>query len=37
MCVMILLCDNSDFEWIFFIMNSPAQVYEGVIPGDSWK
>ncbi len=34
---MIRSCDNSDFERIFFIINSAAQVYKGVIPGDCWK
>ena len=34
---MIRLCDDSEFDVIFEIINDAAQAYDGVIPADRWK
>ena len=31
------MCDESDFETIYQIINEAAQVYRGIIPADRWK
>lgn len=33
----IRLCDSSEFEVIWEIINDAAQAYRGVIPADRWK
>jgi GNAT superfamily N-acetyltransferase len=33
---MIRLCDSSDFEHIFAIINDGAEAYRGIIPADRW-
>ena len=34
---MIRICDNSDFEIIYSIINEAAAAYNGIIPEDRWK
>lgn len=34
---MIRLCDDSDFETIYSIINDAAGAYQGVIPPDRWQ
>ena len=34
---MIRICDNSDFEIIYSIINEAAEAYNGIIPEDRWK
>jgi GNAT superfamily N-acetyltransferase len=35
--MMIRLCEDSEFDTIYEIVNDAAQVYRGVIPADRWK
>ncbi len=34
---MIRLCEKSDFEIVYSIVNDAAEAYKGVIPEDRWK
>jgi len=35
--IVIRICDNSDFEIIYSIINEAAEAYNGIIPEDRWK
>ena len=34
---MIRKCDDSDFETLYWIINTSSLAYKGVIPDDCWK